>query len=84
MKLTLLVVCELYAAQRLLFLEPRLRMGKARFGCCGGARGCYTTVHAHGDGRLFLHCGFIAVNAETPPLWGGVSGAAGEPDDYLL
>ncbi len=24
------------------------------------------------------------VNAETPPMWGGVSGAAGEPDDYLL
>ena len=25
-----------------------------------------------------------AVNAETPPLWGGVSVAAREPDDYLL
>jgi hypothetical protein len=24
------------------------------------------------------------VNAETPPFWGGVSDAAGEPDDYLL
>ena len=24
------------------------------------------------------------VNAETPPCWGGVSDAAGEPDDYLL
>ena len=27
---------------------------------------------------------FCAVNAETPPLRGGVSGLAGEPDDYLL
>jgi hypothetical protein len=26
----------------------------------------------------------VSVNAETPPLWGGVSDAAGEPDDYLL
>jgi hypothetical protein len=25
-----------------------------------------------------------AVNAKTPPFGGGVSGAAGEPDDYLL
>src|SRR5471032_272646 len=24
------------------------------------------------------------VNAKTPPCWGGVSGHAGEPDDYLL
>src|SRR5258707_11804571 len=27
---------------------------------------------------------FVPVNAETPPFGGGVSGAAGEPDDYLL
>jgi hypothetical protein len=26
----------------------------------------------------------VSVNAETPPFWGGVSVAAGEPDDYLL
>ncbi len=26
----------------------------------------------------------VSVNAETPPMWGGVSGDAGEPDDYLL
>ena len=25
-----------------------------------------------------------ARNAKTPPFWGGVSGHAGEPDDYLL
>ncbi|WP_217482056.1 hypothetical protein, partial [Paraburkholderia caffeinilytica] len=29
------------------------------------------------------HC-FCRVNAETPPFRGGVSAAAGEPDDYLL
>ena len=26
----------------------------------------------------------MGVNAETPPLRGGVSGSAREPDDYLL
>ena len=26
----------------------------------------------------------VSVNAETPPLRGGVSDAAREPDDYLL
>ena len=26
----------------------------------------------------------VSVNAETPPLRGGVSGSAREPDDYLL
>src|ERR1700761_1040817 len=33
---------------------------------------------------LFLRRVSVAVNAETPPFWGGVSVAAGEPDDYLL
>jgi hypothetical protein len=31
-----------------------------------------------------VSCLYGRVNAETPPLRGGVSDAAGEPDDYLL
>ena len=38
---------------------------------------------SHG-GEVFRYLLFVPVNAETPPMWGGVSGAAGEPDDYLL
>jgi hypothetical protein len=53
---------------------------RAAFG--GFAALCEERQDGCGNARRLR--GFARVNAETPPLRGGVSGSAREPDDYLL
>src|SRR6266702_2925261 len=51
-------------------------------GCWLLVAGCWLLVAR--QAVCFSRRSLARVNAETPPLWGGVPAAAGEPDDDLL